>query len=211
MNLNKIRNKILIEAKPYIIDYGWSKKMFKEVSKHSKYGLDLVLILFPQGYINLLQLYLDDLNLKMTYESKKIDLIRLKLHERIREICFIRFNIMEKEKKIIKKTFVYLLLPNKYKFSLKNIYRSVDQIWYLAGDSSTDFNFYSKRVILASIYSSTMMHFINNDNLEETKNIFDKRLKNLSKIPKIKERLNDFARLSPYLFKLKKKFMFVKQ
>lgn len=31
----------------------------------------------------------------------------------------------------------------------------VDDIWYWAGDRSTDFNWYTKRALLAGIYTST--------------------------------------------------------
>ena len=35
---------------------------------------------------------------------------------------------------------------------MKNLYKTVDNMWYLAGDNSTDFNFYTKRLTLALIY-----------------------------------------------------------
>ena len=211
MNLNKIRKEVLSDSKTYVIKYGWNEKMFSKVAKNSKYDTAVVLSLFPEGYISLIQVYLDEINAKMTKESKKLNLIRFKVHERIRELCILRFKIMTKEKKIVCKTFLHLLLPNNYNFSLKNLYKTVDQIWYLAGDSSTDFNFYSKRAILASIYSTTIMHFINNDNFEETINLLNKQLKKVSKIPKIKERLSDYIKLASHFVKLGKKFSFSKQ
>ena len=211
MNLNKIRNEILSNAKDYIIKYGWNEEMFNKVAKNSKYDTAVVLSLFPEGYISLIQVYLDEINTKMTDESKKLNLIRFKVHERIRELCILRFKIMIKEKKIVCKTFLHLLLPNNYSFSLKNLYKTVDQIWYLAGDSSTDFNFYSKRAILASIYLTTILHFINNENLEETIILLNKQLKKVSKIPKIKERLSDYIKLTFHFVKLGKNFNFSKQ
>jgi len=211
VNLNKIRNEILSEAKPYVIKYGWSEEMFKRMAKKSKYENCTVLSLFPDGYVSLTQLYLDEINTKMTYKSKKINFIRLKVHERIRELCILRFNIMQKEKKIINKTFFYLLLPYNYKFCLRNLYKTVDQIWYLAGDSSTDFNFYSKRAILASIYSTTLLHFVNNNNFDETINLLNKQLKRVSRIPKVKEKISDFLKLASHLIKIRKNFNFTKQ
>ena len=211
VNLNKIRNEILSEAKPYVIKYGWSEEMFKKLAKDSKFDSYTILSLFPDGYVSLTQLYLDEINNYMTEKSKKLNFIRLKVHERIRELCILRFSIMQKEKKIINKTFFYLLLPNNYNFCLRNLYKTVDQIWYLAGDSSTDFNFYSKRAILASIYSTTLLHFVNNNNFDETINLLNKQLKRVSKIPKIKERFDDFLKLAPHLIKIRKKFNFTKQ
>ena len=211
MNLNKIRNEILSDAKDYVIKYGWNEEILSKIAINSKYDTAVVLSLFPEGYLSLIQVYLDEINAKMSDESKKLNLIRFKVHERIRELCILRFKIMIKEKKIVCKTFLHLLLPNNYSFSLKNLYKTVDQIWYLAGDSSTDFNFYSKRAILASIYLTTILHFINNENLEETIILLNKQLKKVSRIPKIKERLSDYIKLTFHFVKLGKNFNFSKQ
>jgi len=211
MNLKKIRKEILIEAKLNVVRYGWNENLFINIKNNSKFKYDEIIALFPQGYPTLIEMYLDEINEKMTLESKKINLIRLKVHERIRELCILRLKIMLKEKKLISKTFLYLLIPLNYKLALKNLYKTIDQVWFLAGDNSTDFNFYSKRAILASIYINFMIHFINNDNIEETIILLDKQLKRVSKIPKIKDRINVMTNIIPQFFKIGKRFNFTRQ
>jgi ubiquinone biosynthesis protein COQ9 len=211
MNLKKLRNNIYKEAKLTAMKVGWNESLFDNIANESVYTYEEIYALFPGGHLSIIQMYLDEIDQAMTKESEKINLIRLKTHERIRELCILRLNIMVKEKDLISKTFLHLLLPNNYKFSSKNLYRTVDQIWFLAGDNSTDFNFYSKRVILASIYTSIMIHFINNDNMEETLFLLNKLLRRVSKIPKIKSNISDFTKILPQLLELGKKFNFVKQ
>jgi len=211
MNLKKLRNNIYKEAKLTAMKVGWNESLFDNIANESVYTYEEIYALFPGGHLSIIQMYLDEIDQAMTKESEKINLIRLKTHERIRELCILRLNIMTKEKDLISKTFLHLLLPNNYKFSSKNLYRTVDQIWFLAGDNSTDFNFYSKRVILASIYTSIMIHFINNDNMEETLFLLNKLLRRVSKIPKIKSNISDFTKILPQLLELGKKFNFVKQ
>ena len=151
-------------------------------------------------------MYLEEINLKMTKNSKKINLIRLRTHERVRELVKLRLNIMLKEKILVKKTFIHLLLPFNHKIAYKNLYRTVDQIWFLAGDNSTDFNFYSKRMILATIYTSTISHFINNDDYQETINFLEKNLKKVSLIPKLKNKTKNFSEFLLKSIKFKKNF-----
>ena len=69
------------------------------------------------------------------------------------------------EKNVIKRTYFTLLLPHHSKLALKSLYNTVDQIWFIAGDKSTDFNFYTKRMVLSGVYSSVILHFINNNSL----------------------------------------------
>ena len=62
-------------------------------------------------------------------------------------------------------------------------------MWYLAGDNSTDFNFYTKRLILSGVYTNALFVFF----LKEIKHVeenIDKNLKRISKIPRIKERIS---------------------
>lgn len=209
--MNKFKNKILEDSKPLIGKYGWSEDTLRKINKNSNVEYNEIKILFSDGYLELLQYYLDQINFKMSEKSKKINLLRLKIHERIRELIILRLKVMSDEKKIISKTFFHLLLPQNFNLSLKNLYITCDQIWYLAGDQSTDFNFYSKRAILSSIYSITLLHFINNNNLEETIELLDIQLKKVSNIPKLKNRIDDLIKFTPEILKFRKNFSFFKQ
>ena len=80
----------------------------------------------------------------------------------------------------------------------------LDQIWFIAGDSSTDFNFYTKRLILSVIYSRIMLYFFNNNNQEELENILDDSLLRVSRIPKIKSKLKIFTEYFPKVAKFVK-------
>ena len=211
MNLKKIRNEILKESKPYVVKYGWNDSLFVNISKNSKFKYEEIKTLFPNGYEQLLQMYLDDVNNNMTIEAAKINLIRLRVHERIKELIIIRLRLFLKEKKLINKTFLYLLIPTNYKLASKNLYKTVDQMWFIAGDNSSDFNFYSKRAILASIYTTVMIHFVNNENIDKTILFLSKQLKRVAQIPKIKNRANDFFNLIPQILKWKKNSSFFRR
>ena len=211
MQLKKIRNQILQEAKPYVVKFGWNENLFVKMKKDSKFTIEKMNVLFPKGYTTLIEMYLEEINSKMTVKSQNINLIRLRVHERIRDLFILRLMIMSEEKQLISKTFLNLLLPHNHKLALKNLYTTVDQMWFLAGDNSTNFNYYSKRAILASIYTSVMIHFINNDNIDETIILLKKQLKRVSKIPQIKSRINDITKIIPKIFKFGKEINFLKQ
>ena len=211
MNLEKIRNNIMQEAKVNVIKYGWNENLLLNISRHSKYKHEEIKILFPDGYKEILQMYLNEINNRMTKESEKINLIRLRVHERIKEIIILRLRLISKDKKLIHKTFLHLLLPTNYKLASKNLYKTVDQIWFIAGDNSHDFNFYSKRAILASVYTSTILHFINNDSIDDTILLLSKYLKRVSKIPKIKNKVGDLFNAFPKILKFGKNLSSFKQ
>ena len=211
MNLIKVRDQIFQEAKPHIISNGWNEDLFNKISKFSKFNYNEINCLFPMGYVSMLEIYLEEINKKMTKSSKNLNLKNLKTHERIRELLILRLNIMLQEKKLVSKTFFYLLFPYNFKLATASLYKTVDLMWFLAEDNSTDFNFYTKRSILASIYLTTLIHFINNNNLQETIDVLDKQLFRVSKIPIIKKKTKKLFKKIPDIYKISKKFSLFRQ
>lgn len=62
-----------------------------------------------------------------------------------------------------------------------------DDIWHRAGDTSADLNWYSKRMLLAGIISSTEVFMIQDlsTNFEETWKFMDRRFEDISGIPQL--------------------------
>lgn len=195
--LLKKRLEVLKYAKIFISEKGLNKNSLENISK--RYGLNIneIELLFPEGNIDLIKFTLEQLNKELEEYCKKIDLIRLPVHKRIKKVLLSKISLMNKNKLFYRSIFLNLLIPKK-NFSLSNqLYNSVDQIWFIAGDSSTDFNFYTKRLILSGIYSRVILFFFNNNNQEELENILDESLKRVSKIPEIKSKLKIFKDYIP--------------
>ena len=211
MNLEKVRKKILEDVKLHISENGWNIDIIEYLSNKTNFKKKDLVVLLPEKNNTLIKIYLEEINKKIKNKIIKLNFSNLRTHQRIRELIILRLNIMLKEKKLISKTFFYLLLPQNYKLASKYLYRVVDEMWYLSGDKSTDFNFYSKRVILSSIYTATIMHFINNDNIQDTIEFLDKQLKKVSKIPEIKKSIKDITKIIPITDNFAKKFSFFKQ
>ena len=200
INLDLFRKEILNESKKYIVKDGWNENLLESISKKRKYKINEITALFPEGYLSLLKYYLKELNLQMTHSSKNLNLSQMKVHERIREIILLRLKNSQDEKELIKKTYFNFLLPCHHKIALISLYETVDQIWFIARDNSTDFNFYSKRAILAAIYSSTVLHWMNNNSFNQTKIFLDNQLKKVSKIPQLKKNIKNISNLLPQVF-----------
>tara|TARA_Y100001970_G_scaffold277284_1_gene381209 strand:+ start:2214 stop:2876 length:663 start_codon:yes stop_codon:yes gene_type:complete len=200
------RLKILNTAKKYISYEGINKRTFNYLSKDKKINKDELDLLFPEGYQDLISFALDELDKKVENYCKNLDIIRLPVHKRIRKILLAKIFLMNKEKTFYKKIYFNLLLPTKNLFVLKRLYRSIDQIWYLAGDNSVDFNFYTKRLILAAIYSRTILFFFNNNDMDKLELVLDENLKKVSKIPELKSKIKIVKDNFPNILKFVKNF-----
>ena len=185
---NKKKSNILNHAKKHVRKDGWSNDLLKKLLSNKVQSSDLNYF-FPNGYTDILNLALMEINNNMENKIKKTNIINFSVSKRIKKILLIRLEILNEDKNFYKKTFNHLLLPQNSKIMKKNLYYSIDNMWYLAGDNSTDFSFYTKRLSLAVIYTNAVFIFFNKDIEDASLNI-DKNLERISKIPKIKKRFS---------------------
>ena len=195
----KKKIKIFELTKKIVSIDGWSENILVKLINKNIDSSELAYF-FPNGYKDIFKFSLDEINNSLEIKISKTNIINLPLNKRIKKILMTRIEILNKDKKFYNKTFNHLLLPQNTKILKKNLYKSVDTMWYLAGDNSTDFNFYTKRLILSGIYISTLLIFFNK-NIEEAENNIDKSLKRISKIPKLKERLSFIKENLPIFLK----------
>ena len=186
-NINfKKKIEILKISKKIVIEEGWSKNLSKKLIENKIKSTDLT-YLFPNGYMDILNFALSQVNEALEKKIKKINIINFPVSKRVKKILSLRLNILNEDKIFYKKTFNHLLLPHNTKLMKKNLYDTVDNIWYFAGDNSTDFSFYTKRFSLAIIYVNALFVFYNK-NIQESELNIENNLKKISKIPKIKNR-----------------------
>ena len=196
---NKKKEDILKKAEKIVSIEGWSSEIFSKLQKQNIEKNDLFYF-FPDGYKDLLEYALQNINEKLEDKLKKINLINFPINKRIKKILLLRFDILNEDKEFYKKTFNHLLLPTNNKISKKSLYNSVSTMWYLAGDNSTDFNFYTKRLILSGVYTNALFVFFSKEMKHVEENI-DKNLKRISKIPRIKERISFIKDNAPKFLK----------
>ena len=129
--------------------------------------------------IKISSLFFEDLDKKFLKEVKpKINKI-LKTNEKISFLLNKRFQIEKKNKDLIKKLFVHLIKDNNFNKVLNYIYSVADIMWRHSNDRSVDFNYYTKRLILSSIYLKILILSFYKDNLgqkeldEEIKKSFE--------------------------------------
>ena len=145
--------------------------------------------LFENNLVNIIKAFNDYLDDKMEEQYSKYKKMKKRTPEKIKSLILSRFSASLNFKDGILSSLSFMSLPQNSKSSLKMLYNTCDRIWRVSGDQSTDFSFYTKRLILSGVYSSTLMHWINDDSgdLKKTEDFLDRRLENVSKIGKVKQ------------------------
>ena len=188
---NKFKNlklKILFSAKKNVIFDGWGNNLLDKIAKDIKISADDIYSIFPRGYKDILEYYLNEQDKKMILSIPKNKLDKLKTKEKIYLIILTRLEQNKKEKDLIKRTIRTLALPKNQLLAYSSLYRTVDNMWHLSKDKSVDFNFYTKRLILSGIYISTLAYWLNDYSKDhcKTKVFLKKRIDTTKNISKIK-------------------------
>lgn len=145
-----------------------------QVSDEMKFSNKLKSKLLNDDYCEGVDSLISELNKIINERMKKgkpKNFSKLRINEKIRFFIFYRIKIINNlfDKKIL----LNFMLKQKSLIKLnKMLFKISDEIWYSSGDSSTDFNYYTKRFTLMNIYASSFLF-----NLKDNSNEFSKTKK----------------------------------
>ena len=197
-NLDQFRNDILDRALSHIVIDGWSWRALDAAAQDVGIDMGTLKRAFPNGPRDLVTYFNNTGDEMMLAELNNLDIESMTIRERISSAVKVRLQQNAYHQEALRKLLSYLAFPSNVMLGVKCCYQTVDAIWYLAGDTSTDFNYYSKRGLLAGIYSSTILYWLSDQSVdfEDTWTFLDRRISDVLKIPSLNAALSKrFARL----------------
>ena len=151
--------------------------------------------LFPGGPVQILTYLSARADRRTVEDMEKAGIATAKIRDRIRAAVRLRLEMHAGEREAVRRALSLLSLPFNAGLGLKLLYKTVDALWYAAGDTSTDFNFYTKRATLAGVYSSTLLYWLNDRSPgnEATWGFLDRRIDDVMKFEKLKARVGSWG------------------
>lgn len=184
MTTDKARIELLEATLPHIAFDGWSLKSIQAGGR--ELGLEPVDAqnLFPGGVAELIETFSTHIDHQMMVSLEAQDLPAMKVRDRIAAAVRLRLELLEPHREAIRRGLTYLAMPQNAQLGLACLYRTVDAMWFAAGDRATDYNFYSKRLLLAGVYSSTLLFWLNDssEGYSESWAFLDRRIGEVLKV-----------------------------
>jgi len=201
-----LRRPLLEAALPHAPFDGWSDRVLT-LSAHDL-GLDpaLARLAFPGGAGDMIDLLADIHDRDMQHLCPDETLNRLKIRQKITLLVRTRLEVEQDIREAVRRAVTFLSLPQNSPTGAKILYRTVDTMWKAIHDPSTDFNYYTKRLTLSAVYSSTLLYWLNDEteNYQDTWDFLDRRIDNVMQFEKTKAgfrklttRFPDFWKISP--------------
>ena len=182
---------------------GWSTIAMTKAARDLKMDEGEATILFPGGVRDVLMAYANRADQAMLATLDKVDMEALRIRERIATAVKARIEAVDDTREAERRVLGYVALPFNGRQGLDSVLRTVDLMWRAVGDTSTDFNFYSKRLLLAGVYSSTVLYWLNDtsEGYEATWAFLDRRIEDVMQIEKAKAQMRKASADMPSLTK----------
>jgi ubiquinone biosynthesis protein COQ9 len=179
-----IRDTLLEAVLPQVRDKGWSWEDVTEIARICGYQDDMASSMFPGGLPDVVAHYADYVDRRMLAGLEDTPSPSLRIRERIRLAVLTRLAIVEHQKEEVRRSLAFWSAPTRALYGQRVLYRTSDRIWNWAGDTSTDYNRYTKRGLLSSVLMGTFMVWITDESKEAivTQAFLDRRLENIVKI-----------------------------
>lgn len=168
---------------------GWSEAALEAAADQIGADRDVARLAFKDdGAFGMITAWIDSIDMAMEMSLPAEKLAQMKIRERIRSLVQFRLDAVAGREEALRRALAVMALPQNAPKSLKTGWRSADIMWRLAGDTATDYNHYTKRAILASIYGATLAVFVDDESegKAETRAFLDRRIEGVMTFEKVK-------------------------
>ena len=183
---------------------GFTPKAIEEAARQLKIAPETAALAFPGGPKDLLRAWSEKLDDETRAELEAADLSALKIRARVTKGARLRIEKMAAHKIAARRAAAFLALPQNAPMGAELSFRTADAIWRGIGDTSSDFNYYTKRLLLAGVVTSTMLHWFSDESEDgqPTWDFLDRRIENVMSIEKAKAGLQGVVSKLPNPFSL---------
>jgi ubiquinone biosynthesis protein COQ9 len=167
---------------------GWTAKAVDSAAAQTGIDPAQARLAFPKQPAQMVDAYIQgvDAALEAHFTPERIQ--SMKVRERIRALIWHRLELMAPAREAVRTGLSIFAMPLNVPLAFTAGWRSADLMWRLAGDTSTDYNHYTKRLILSGVYGSTLLVWLDDqsEGWMETGAFLDRRLADVMRFEKWK-------------------------
>jgi len=186
--LELLRRRLALAVGENAVFDGWTPQAVDSAA--AQLGVDPVQarLAMPKTQAAMIDLYIQEVDRALEAYFTPERLSGLKIREKIRGLVWRRLEIMGPAREAVRRALAILAMPQNLPRAIKISWRTADQMWRIAGDTSTDFNHYTKRMTLGAVYGSTLLVWLDDQSevWGDTSAFLDRRIDDVMKFEKFK-------------------------
>ena len=210
VNMSKeVRVDILQAMLPIVVFDGWNQKSLRASIKSINLPEGSEELYFPEGALEVIRFWHDQMNEFVKSNLESLNKSEMKIREQVTAGVLSALESIGSNEEAMRRAIIRLSLPDAAVQGPTYLWSLADSIWRAIGDRSTDYNYYTKRTILAGVLGSTVTVWISDSdqNKVKTKLFLDARISNVMSFEKSKfkivEKINNIPNFAEILGRLR--------
>lgn len=200
LSYEDVKEKMLDAALAHVPFDGWTDVTFAAAAADAGIDPALARAALPRGAVDLALAYHARGDAEMVERLNTADFQEMRFRDKI--AAAVRFRIeAAADREIVRRGVTLFSLPQYAPDGAKAIWGTCDLIWTTLGDTSEDYNWYTKRATLSAVYSSTLLYWLGDDSEDFAKTwaFLDRRIENVMQFEKFKADVNKNPVLKPFM------------
>jgi ubiquinone biosynthesis protein COQ9 len=199
--MTDLKDDILDAALAHVAFDGWSDATLVAAAEDIGIEIAAARALFPRGAVDLAMAFHRRGDVAMVAGLTAGDLDQMKIREKITHAVRLRLELMADQKEAVRRGTTLFALPIHAGDGARALWETADSIWVAIGDSSEDYNWYTKRMTLSGVYSTTVLFWLGDtsEGHMATWGFLDRRIGDVMQFEKLKAQIRESKFLAPFL------------
>lgn len=186
--LEQLRRRLALAVGENAVFDGWTRAAVDSAAQ--QLGIDPVQarLAMPKTQAGMIDVYIREVDRALEAYFTPDRLAGMKIRDKIRGLVWKRLEIQAPAREAVRRALAILAMPQNVPQAVRTSWRTADLMWRIAGDTSTDFNHYTKRITLGAVYGSTLLAWLDDDSEGwiATSAFLDRRIEDVMKFEKFK-------------------------
>jgi len=186
--LEKLRRSLALAVGENAVFDGWTQAAVDSAAGQGGVDPGQARLAMPKSQSGMIDTYIQQVDRTLEAAFTPEQLAALKIREKIRALIWKRLEIMAPAREAVRRALAILAMPQNVPLALHTGWRTSDLMWRMAGDTSTDFNHYTKRLTLGAVYGSTLLVWLDDqsEGWMDTAAFLDRRIDDVMNFEKLK-------------------------
>ncbi len=167
---------------------GWNNRALDAAADALGVDRDVAHLAFTDGPVAMIDAWFAHIDAAMLARFTPDQLSAMKIRARITALVEARLDLAAPLREALRRALAILAMPQNAARGAKLGWRAADAIWRAAGDTATDYNHYTKRMTLGTVYGSTIAVFLDDESEghADTRAFLARRIENIMQFEKAK-------------------------
>lgn len=167
---------------------GWNARALDATADGMGVDRDVARLAFSDGPLAMIDAWFAHIDRAMLDELSPETLAGMKIRARITALVEARLALLAPYRDALRRALAILAMPQNLGRASKLGWRAADAMWRAAGDTTTDYNHYTKRMTLGSVYAATIAVFVQDESEDwaDTRAFLGRRIEGIMRFEKAK-------------------------